>query len=111
MEGKSDQRQNMATHCETVMYGSVRGPIKVETVPVMNGKRAAPKLPNAALAQTHALVGIHSNTNDKTRDSHYGHRHKVDLCRQEVPRRGKVCRINGPIHQADNCGRDGVFDE
>ena len=33
----------MATHCETVMIGSVRGPTAVESVPVMNGKRAVVK--------------------------------------------------------------------
>ena len=45
-EGKSIQRPNMATHCETVMIGSVRGPTAVESVPVMNGNSAAPVNPN-----------------------------------------------------------------
>ena len=128
----------MATHCETVMIGSVRGPTAVESVPVMNGKRAvvkghrslssfggetshrwnvpAPKLPNAALQEDRTQAGVGQReyadvgTSVWRYDLHDGKGNEMDLRREQVPRDGDVGGVDGAIHEADHRGGDGVLD-
>ena len=62
----------------------MRGPTTVESIPAMNGNKAAPKLPNAALrvADVTSVWSFHHEMGNRI--LHNGEGHEMDFWREQI---------------------------